>query len=126
MEISFQGPVLTGSSQGGANTEAVTEETPEASVEESIDTAERMEKEHAVRLAQKMGFPSNVEKLYHLFLKHDAAMVEINPMIGDSDGAVLCMDAKISFDSNSAYLYHQKKIFDLQDWIQEDEEDGCS
>lgn len=51
MEISFQGPVLTGSSQGGAKTEAVTEETPEASVEEPIYTAERMEKEHAAWLA---------------------------------------------------------------------------
>uniref|UniRef100_A0A2K6FH09 succinate--CoA ligase (ADP-forming) n=1 Tax=Propithecus coquereli TaxID=379532 RepID=A0A2K6FH09_PROCO len=33
----------------------------------------------------------------------------------------LCMDAKINFDSNSAY--RQKKIFDLQDWTQEDERD---
>lgn len=31
------------------------------------------------------------------------------------------MDAKINFDSNSAY--RQKKIFDLQDWSQEDERD---
>ena len=31
------------------------------------------------------------------------------------------MDAKINFDSNSAY--RQKKIFDLQDWTQEDERD---
>lgn len=31
------------------------------------------------------------------------------------------MDAKINFDSNSAY--RQKKIFDLRDWTQEDERD---
>ncbi|KAL4834862.1 hypothetical protein H8958_011144 [Nasalis larvatus] len=48
-------------------------------------------------------------------------MIEINPVVEDSEGAVLCMDAKINFDSNSAY--HQKKIFDLQDWTQEDERD---
>ena len=34
---------------------------------------------------------------------------------------VLCMDAKINFDSNSSY--RQKKIFDRQDWTQEDERD---
>lgn len=34
---------------------------------------------------------------------------------------VLCMDAKINFDSNSAY--RQKKIFALQDWTQEDKRD---
>lgn len=33
----------------------------------------------------------------------------------------MCMDAKINFDSNSAY--RQKKIFDMQDWTQEDERD---
>lgn len=42
-----------------------------------------------------MGFPPNVVdsaaenmvKLYNLFLKYDATMVEINPMVEDSDGA---------------------------------------
>ena len=84
---------------------------------------------YCFQLAQKMGFPANIVdsaaenmiKLYDLFLKYDATMVEINPMVEDSDGAVLCMDAKINFDSNSAY--RQKKIFDLQDWTQEDERD---
>lgn len=45
----------------------------------------------------------SMAKLYHLFLKYGAAMIEINPMVEDSDGAVLGMDAKINFDSNSAY-----------------------
>uniref|UniRef100_A0A8D0VKH9 Succinate--CoA ligase [ADP-forming] subunit beta, mitochondrial n=1 Tax=Sus scrofa TaxID=9823 RepID=A0A8D0VKH9_PIG len=129
MERSFQGPVLIGSSQGGVNIEDVAAETPEAIVKEPIDIVEGIKKEQAVRLAQKMGFPpsivdsaaENMIKLYNLFLKYDATMVEINPMVEDSDGAVLCMDAKINFDSNSAY--RQKKIFDLQDWTQEDERD---
>jgi succinyl-CoA synthetase beta subunit len=42
-----------------------------------------------------MGFPPNLVdsaaenmiKLYNLFLKYDATMVEINPMVEDSDGA---------------------------------------
>ncbi|XP_022358522.1 succinate--CoA ligase [ADP-forming] subunit beta, mitochondrial [Lutra lutra] len=127
MERSFQGPVLIGSSQGGVNIEDVAAETPEAIFKEPIDIVEGIKKEQAVRLAQKMGFPPNIVdsaaenmiKLYNLFLKYDATMVEINPMVEDSDGSVLCMDAKINFDSNSAY--RQKKIFDLQDWTQEDE-----
>lgn len=35
--------------------------------------------------------------------------------------AVMCMDAKISFDSNAAY--RQKKVFDMRDWTQEDARD---
>uniref|UniRef100_A0A7N4P8N0 succinate--CoA ligase (ADP-forming) n=1 Tax=Sarcophilus harrisii TaxID=9305 RepID=A0A7N4P8N0_SARHA len=85
--------------------------------------------ERTFQLARNMGFPSNLVdsaaenmmKLYELFLKYDATMVEINPMVEDADGGVLCMDAKINFDSNS--YYRQKKIFDLQDWTQEDERD---
>lgn len=46
------------------------------------------------QLAQKMGFPANavdsaaenMVKLYNLFLKYDATMVEINPLVEDSDG----------------------------------------
>eukprot|EP00061_Rhincodon_typus_P009378 g32843.t1 len=81
------------------------------------------------QLAQKMGFPDNVIedaadnmiKLYELFIKYDASMVEINPMVEDASGIVMCMDAKINFDSNAAY--RQKDIFAQQDWSQEDEQD---
>lgn len=129
MERSFQGPVLIGSSQGGVNIEDVAAENPDAIVMEPIDIIEGIKKQQAVTLAKKMGFPSNIVdsaaenmiKLYNLFLKYDATMVEINPMVEDADGKVLCMDAKINFDSNSAY--RQKKIFALQDWSQEDERD---
>lgn len=34
---------------------------------------------------------------------------------------VMCMDAKINFDSNA--VYRQKKVFDMQDWTQEDPRD---
>ncbi|MBZ3869129.1 Succinyl-CoA ligase [ADP-forming] subunit beta, mitochondrial [Sciurus carolinensis] len=120
-ERSFQGPELIGSSQGSVNIEDVAAESPDAIVKEPLDIIEGIKKEQAIQLVQKMGFPPNVVdsaaqimvKLYNLFLKYDEIMVEINPMVEDSDGAVLCMDAKINFNSNSAY--HQKKIFDFQD-----------
>ncbi|NWS46792.1 SUCB1 ligase, partial [Probosciger aterrimus] len=125
----FQGPVLIGSSQGGVNIEDVAAENPDAIIKEPIDIVEGVKKEQTVRLAQKMGFPPNLVdeaaenmiKLYNLFLKYDATMIEINPMVEDSSGVVMCMDAKINFDSNSAY--RQKKIFDMQDWTQEDQRD---
>uniref|UniRef100_H3ALN3 Succinate-CoA ligase ADP-forming subunit beta n=1 Tax=Latimeria chalumnae TaxID=7897 RepID=H3ALN3_LATCH len=132
MERSFQGPVLIGSSQGGVNIEDVAAENPDAIIKEPIDIVEGIQKEQAVKVAQKMGFPSalvneaaeNMMKLYNLFMKYDATMLEINPMVEDSSGLgliVMCMDAKINFDSNAAY--RQKTVFDLQDWTQEDERD---
>lgn len=47
-----------------------------------------------IQVANKMGFPAalvneaaeNMIKLYNLFAKYDASMVEINPMVEDSSG----------------------------------------
>ncbi|XP_041066612.1 succinate--CoA ligase [ADP-forming] subunit beta, mitochondrial-like [Carcharodon carcharias] len=129
LERTFQGPVLIGSSEGGVNIEDVAAKNPEAIVKEPIDIEEGIKKEQAVKLAWKMGFPANVVedaaenmiKLYELFIKYDASMVEINPLVEDASGIVMCMDAKINFDSNAAY--RQKDIFAQQDWSQEDKYD---
>ncbi|XP_078415597.1 succinate--CoA ligase [ADP-forming] subunit beta, mitochondrial-like isoform X2 [Cetorhinus maximus] len=129
LERTFQGPILIGSSEGGVNIEDVAAKNPEAIVKEPIDIVEGIKKEQAVKLARKMGFPANVVedaaenmiKLYELFIKYDASMVEINPLVEDASGIVMCMDAKINFDSNAAY--RQKDIFAQQDWSQEDKND---
>ncbi|KAF3843725.1 hypothetical protein F7725_002574, partial [Dissostichus mawsoni] len=129
MERHYQGPVLIGSSQGGVNIEDVAAESPDAIVKEPIDIVEGIKMEQAVKVAQKMGFPpalvddaaQSMMKLYNLFIKYDASMLEINPMVEDSDGTVMCMDAKINFDSNAEY--RQKKVFAMQDWTQEDPRD---
>ncbi|XP_059427533.1 succinate--CoA ligase [ADP-forming] subunit beta, mitochondrial-like [Carassius carassius] len=129
MERSFQGPVLIGSSQGGVNIEDVAAENPDAIVKEPIDIMQGIKMDQAIKVAEKMGFPpalineaaENMLKLYDVFIKYDASMVEINPMVEDSSGIVMCMDAKINFDSNAAY--RQKKVFDMRDWTQEDVRD---
>uniref|UniRef100_A0A8C4GYF0 Succinate--CoA ligase [ADP-forming] subunit beta, mitochondrial n=1 Tax=Dicentrarchus labrax TaxID=13489 RepID=A0A8C4GYF0_DICLA len=143
MERSFQGPVLIGSSQGGVNIEDVAAENPDAIVKEPIDIVEGIKMEQAVKVAEAMGFPpalvneaaENMIKLYNVFMKYDASMLEINPMVEDSSGigtfvhigetwgrgCLMCMDAKINFDSNAEY--RQKKVFDMQDWTQEDPRD---
>ncbi|XP_032090660.1 succinate--CoA ligase [ADP-forming] subunit beta, mitochondrial-like [Thamnophis elegans] len=129
MDGAFQGPVLIGSSQGGVSIEEVAAENPEAIVKETVNITEGIREDQALRLAQKMGFPTkvagaaaeNIVKLYHLFIKYDALLVEINPLAEDSTGTVMCVDAKINFDDNSAF--RQQKVFELQDWTQMDEKE---
>lgn len=129
MERSFQGPVLIGSSQGGVNIEDDAAEDPAAIITEPVNIVKGIKKTQALALAQKMGFPAtlvhdaadNMVRLYNLFIKYDSTLLEINPMIEDSTGIVMCMDAKISFDGNSAF--RQQKIFALRDWNQEDKRD---
>ena len=56
--------------------------------------------------------------LYKLFLDKDASMIEINPMIEDSNGQVLCIDAKCRFDDNAEF--RQKDIYEQKDTTQID------
>ncbi|XP_070584772.1 succinate--CoA ligase [ADP-forming] subunit beta, mitochondrial-like [Erythrolamprus reginae] len=130
MENAFQGPVLIGSSQGGVNIEEVAAEEPEAILKEPVNIAEGIREEQALRLAREMGFSTtaaatlaaeNMVKLYQLFIKYDALLVEINPLAEDSMGMVMCMDAKINFDDNSAF--RQPQLFSLKDWTQVEEKE---
>ncbi|KAH9493061.1 beta' subunit, partial [Bulinus truncatus] len=128
LERTFGGPVLVGSSQGGVNIEEVAAENPNAIIKEPVDIQVGISKAQASYVAQKMGFSKTsidkaadyIMKMYtDIFVKYDASMVEINPMVEDNSGQVYCMDAKINFDDNAAF--RQKKIFALRDWTQENE-----
>lgn len=123
------GPVMIGSSAGGMNIEEVAEKTPDKIIKQYIDIHEGISKEQALTLAEKMGIPEAAcgdaadyfIKLYHMFLETDATLIEINPLAEDSEGHVMCMDAKFNFDDNAAH--RQKEIFEMRDQTQEDERD---
>ncbi|XP_078483942.1 succinate--CoA ligase [ADP-forming] subunit beta, mitochondrial-like [Ciona intestinalis] len=124
------GPVLIGSAQGGMDIEAVASNTPEAILKEYVDINNGCTEEQALNLAKRMGFTDInchqaadcILKMYNLFITKDASLIEINPMAEDSDGNVMCMDAKLNFDDNAAH--RQKEIFNLRDWSQEDDRDA--
>ena len=57
-------------------------------------------------------------KLYTAFVAKDMSMLEINPLIITKQGKLLCLDAKVSFDSNA--LYRHPDIVKLRDETEED------
>ncbi|KAF6029013.1 SUCLA2 [Bugula neritina] len=124
------GPVLIASSQGGMNIEDVAAENPSAIITQPIDIMEGVTDAIAERVAASAGFYDDgltqavdtIKKLYDLFIKYDATMLEINPMAEDRKGNVLCMDCKINFDDNTEF--RQKEIFALKDESQEDARDS--
>jgi len=59
-----------------------------------------------------------MKKLYELFIKSDATMVEVNPIAEVAGGGVYCVDAKINFDDNAEF--RQKEIYDMRDTAEED------
>ena len=59
-----------------------------------------------------------IDKLYKAFVGEDMSMREINPLVVTGEGNLLCLDAKVNFDSNA--LYRHKDIVELRDLTEED------
>lgn len=126
MDRQTSGPIIVASNKGGVNIEVVAEEDPDAIIKVPIDIMKGVQKEDIEKIAEKLGFNTSnykqfedqVYRLYDLFIKKDATMLEINPLVEAMDGTALCLDAKLNFDDNS--LYRQKDIEKLRDTKQED------
>lgn len=87
----FKGPVIIASSQGGVNIEEVAAENPDAILYEPIDVVKGLTKEQAENVAVKVGLSSQKDKtadmllkMYDLFIKKDALLIEINPYAEDA------------------------------------------
>ena len=114
------------STEGGMDIEEVAAKTPEKIVTLTIDPATGFQPFHARRIAfalklqgdQVKKFTKLISGLYKAFVGKDASLVEINPLVVTKDGDVLCLDAKMNFDSNA--LYRHADILALRDLDEED------
>ncbi|WGD28640.1 ADP-forming succinate--CoA ligase subunit beta [Ancylobacter sp. WKF20] len=114
------------STEGGMDIEEVAHSTPEKIHTFSIDPATGVMPHHGRTVAQALGLTGDlakqagdlVAKLYAAFVGKDMAMLEINPLVVTKDGKLKCLDAKISFDSNS--LYRHPDVMALRDETEED------
>ena len=106
--------------------EEVAHSTPELIRTITIDPAEGFQPHHgrAVAFALKLTGDLNkqaakvAQQLYNAFTATDMEMLEINPLVETTDGQILVLDAKVSFDSNS--LYRHPDILALRDETEED------
>lgn len=126
LDRAYNGPVIIASSQGGMAIEDVAKETPEAIITQAVDIKEGLTRDIAASIVKKVGFHAAsheqatdiMMKLFEVFKKTDASMIEINPMVEDATGDVLCLDAKCRFDDNAEY--RQPDIFARKDKSQID------
>jgi len=117
------------STEGGMDIEQVAHDTPEKIITFSVDPATGVMPHHGRAVAKALGLTGPLAKeaedlttkLYKAFTAKDMSMLEINPLIVTTDGHLKCLDAKISFDSNS--LYRHPEIVQLRDITEEDEKE---
>jgi len=104
----------------------VAHSTPEKIITEFIDPLTGLGAEHAKKIADAIGMPSDstaqavdiFQKLYKCYMDTDASLVEINPLNRDSKGNVMALDAKFNFDANA--LFRHPEVVAYRDLDEED------
>jgi succinyl-CoA synthetase beta subunit len=118
--------VFMASTEGGVEIEKVAEEAPEKILKASIDPLIGAQPYQARQLAFKLGLnPTQTKQFTKLFLglaqlfqDYDLALLEINPLIVNSEGNLHCLDGKINIDGNA--MYRQPKLRAMHDPSQDD------
>ncbi|MCF3963376.1 ADP-forming succinate--CoA ligase subunit beta [Streptomyces fuscigenes] len=97
--------------QGGMEIEVVAEEHPEALARIAVDANEGCTPEKAREIVEAAKFPAEVadqiaealQKLWTVFIKEDALLVEVNPLVKSGDGKIIALDGKVSLDENADF-----------------------
>ncbi|MEJ5253842.1 MAG: ADP-forming succinate--CoA ligase subunit beta [Acidimicrobiales bacterium] len=108
------------SAQGGVDIEAVAASDPDAIAKIWIDPVDGLDeptcrewvKRAKLNPAAEDGAVDVLLKLYRAYTEGDADLVEINPLILRTDGAVHALDAKVTLDNNAAFR-HQWGDYEL-------------
>ena len=122
--------VFIGSSEGGVNIEDVAKKYPDKIIYQGVEYKDKNLADQAINIAnvlklnddQTKQFVPMIENLLRLFVENDLSLLEINPLVINDNGDLLCLDAKINIDSNA--LFRQPKINDMYDETQEDPQEA--
>jgi succinyl-CoA synthetase beta subunit len=126
IDRSSQSIVVMASQEGGVDIEAVAENSPEKIFKVSVSLELGPQEKDALFLArglnlledQTIQFKKIFFNLCKLFIEKDLSLIEINPLVIDSDQNLKCLDGKINVDVNA--LYRQKNILEMRDISQEE------
>ena len=103
------------STEGGVDIEAVAENTPELIFNEEIDPATGILPFQARNIAFNLGLKGLafknmvkfVANLYNAYVKTDASLFEINPVLKAADDRIIAVDSKVTIDENSLFRHSE-------------------
>ena len=114
------------SDQGGMDIEEVASNNPEKIITTKVDVGDQisvLDCEKVVEIFKLDNETKNqainlIQSIYKMFTSMDASMVEVNPLILTKEKKIVCLDAKVNFDSNA--LFRHPEIIELRDLNEED------
>jgi succinyl-CoA synthetase beta subunit len=119
-------PMVMLSRMGGMDVEKVAETDPEAMRMLHVDPLLGFQDFHGRRLAFESGIAEDVirpvgamlAKLYDVFVREDATLVEVNPLLITKSREVVALDAKVTVDDNA--LFRHPDVAEMRDLSAED------
>ncbi|WP_179390043.1 ADP-forming succinate--CoA ligase subunit beta [Psychromicrobium silvestre] len=99
--------------EGGMEIEVLAVERPEALARVAVDPAVGIDQAKAEEIVDTAGFAAEVRdgviatiiKLWDVFKKEDATLVEVNPLVKTGDGRILALDGKVTLDANADFRH---------------------
>ena len=109
--------------EGGMDIEELAVERPEALARIAVDPLTGIDKQKAVEIAEAAGFaPELVDKvsdvlvkLYTVYKKEDATLVEVNPLVLTEDGEIIALDGKVTLDENADFRHAGHALLEDKD-----------
>jgi succinyl-CoA synthetase beta subunit len=119
-------PMVMLSRMGGMDVEEVADTDPEAMRMLHVDPLLGLQDFHGRRLAFESGIAEDVirpvgamlARLYDVFVREDATLVEVNPLLITKSREVVALDAKVTVDDNA--LFRHPDVAEMRDLSAED------
>jgi succinyl-CoA synthetase beta subunit len=111
-------PVAILSTAGGVSIEETAKTHPEMVVSRQVSISAGLSLPEAKKMAQEVGLTGDesariaeiLHKLYRVFRKYDATIVEINPLACTVKGDFLALDARMEIDDSSLFRHPELQI----------------
>jgi succinyl-CoA synthetase beta subunit len=109
--------------EGGVEIEEVARTNPDAVAKISIDPQTGVDDAKAAEIVAATRFPEDVaeeakdvvKKLWDVFIKEDATLVEVNPLVRLGDGHLDALDGKVTLDENAEFRHQEHADLDIAD-----------
>ncbi|HLN75717.1 MAG TPA: ADP-forming succinate--CoA ligase subunit beta [Nocardioidaceae bacterium] len=106
--------------EGGVEIEEVARTNPDAVAKISIDPGTGVDDAKAAEIVAATRFPEDVadeakdvvKKLWDVFIKEDASLVEVNPLVRLGDGSLEALDGKVTLDENADFRHEDHAKFE--------------
>ena len=112
---------LIASAEGGMDIEEVAKNTPDKIIKHYIHPAVGIQSNQINDIGYELNFTRPqikqlskiIQNLVKLFLDNDCSLIEINPLIVNTDGDLIALDAKINLDDNALFRHkHLQTLYD--------------